>query len=45
MLKSTPLVQFPAVNCRHLVLIYWLCKTKKEVAVSLHNFRCILISR
>ena len=26
-------------------LLNWLCKTKKKVVVSLHNFPCILISR
>jgi len=36
-LKSTPLVQFPVVNCRHFFLINCVSKTKKKAVVLLHN--------
>ena len=43
MLKSTPLLQLQAVVAYNFV--NWLCKTKKKVVVSIHNFLCIPISR
>ena len=41
MLKSTPLVQLSAVNCRQLCYL----GLQNKVVVSLHSFPCILISR
>jgi len=43
MLKSMPLVQLPAVNCRQLCWIGF--AKKKKIAMSLRNFLFILIPR